>query len=75
MFKVQHQRMDEFLTAQDVAKIAGVTTASVRLWADLGKLPVRRTAGGMRLFVREDVLRWLAVRQQQQNVTAEVGRG
>lgn len=67
--------MDEFLTAQDVAKLAGVTTASVRLWADLGKLPSQRTAGGMRLFVRQDVLRWLAARQQQQSAVAAVRRG
>jgi excisionase family DNA binding protein len=61
--------MDEFLTPHDVAKLAGVTAAAVRLWADLGRLPVTRTAGGVRLFRRVDVLLWLATRREQAKVS------
>lgn len=58
--------MNDFLSCHDVAKLAGVSAAAVRLWADLGRLPVTRTAGGMRLFRRKDVRKWLALRRAQQ---------
>ncbi|MCX6544422.1 MAG: MerR family DNA-binding transcriptional regulator [Acidobacteria bacterium] len=55
--------MSDLLTPHDVAKLAGVTPGAVRLWADLGRLPVTRTVGGMRLFRLDEVLRWLVTRQ------------
>lgn len=58
----------ELMTASAVAKLTGVTPATVRLWADLGRLPVQRTTSGMRLFDRRDVER--LARQRQ--ATAEV---
>ena len=52
----------EILTASDVAKLAGVTPAAVRVWADSGRLKAVRTVGGVRLFTREDVDRVIAER-------------
>ena len=67
---IHTQGMNDFFSCHDVAKLAGVTAAAVRLWADLGRLPVTRTAGGMRLFRREDVRKWLALRPAQQGEPA-----
>ena len=55
----------ELLTPQDVARLAGVGAASVRNWERTGKLPAIRTAGGMRLFSRADVVRLMADRAAQ----------
>jgi excisionase family DNA binding protein len=55
----------EFLTVNDVAKVGDASAATVRLWADSGKLPVIRTASGMRLFRRADVERLLAERRSR----------
>jgi excisionase family DNA binding protein len=52
----------DFLTPAEVARLAAVTPAAVRVWADQGRLPVLRTAGGVRLFRRADVLHHLADR-------------
>ena len=47
------------MTHGDVAKFAGVSPAAVRGWADSGKLRFIRSAGGIRLFERTDVERFL----------------
>tara|TARA_Y100000310_G_C20450558_1_gene700500 strand:- start:114 stop:305 length:192 start_codon:yes stop_codon:yes gene_type:complete len=47
--------MDDLLTTSQVAKLAGVSTRTVRNWAELGKLRAGRTAGGHRRFKREEV--------------------
>ncbi len=47
--------MPKKLIASDVAKIAGVTPSTVRLWERSGRLPAERTESGMRLFRRPDV--------------------
>ena len=62
--KKSHNPNDK-LTASDVAREAKgeITPAAVRYWADAGKLPVVRTAGGVRLFRRADVERVLAERR------------
>jgi excisionase family DNA binding protein len=52
----------DLLTTGDVAKVAGVTPPTVVRWADEGKLPVSRTASGVRLFMRADVEAYLARR-------------
>lgn len=56
---------EDFLTPAEVARLAGVTPAAVRLWADSGRLPVLRTPAGLRLFRRIDVVHHLADRQVQ----------
>ena len=52
------------LTTSDVARLGGVTTDTVRLWERLGRLPAIRTAGGQRLFTREEVSRFLQKRAE-----------
>ncbi len=48
--------MDRFLSAADAARVLGVTTATVRLMARRGTLPVAAmTEGGIHLFRRADV--------------------
>jgi excisionase family DNA binding protein len=45
------------LTSKEVARLLGVSEASVKRWADGGLLPSERTAGGHRRFRPEDVAR------------------
>ncbi len=47
--------MDDLLTTQEVAKLLGVGTTSIKRWSDEGKLPAFKTAGGHRRYRREDV--------------------
>ena len=46
---------DEWLRLSQVAKVMGVHPGTVRVWADLGRLPVHRTQGGHRRFLRSEV--------------------
>ena len=49
---------DEFLTNADAGRLLQVAPQTVKLFAVTGRLPVAaRTAGGIRLYKREDVLR------------------
>lgn len=50
------------LSSGEVARLAGVSAETVRHWERTGKLPCTRTAGGMRLFARADVERFLEER-------------
>lgn len=43
------------LTAGEVAELFKVSTVTVGVWAEQGKLPFFRTPGGHRRFHREDV--------------------
>ena len=43
------------LTSGDVARYFGVSTVTVREWADSGKLASFRTPGGQRRFLRSAV--------------------
>ena len=56
----------DLLTAGDVCREAAgeYNPATVRNWADQGRLPVIRTAGGVRLFRRVDVENVLADRRK-----------
>ena len=55
---------DELLSPTDAAAVLGVSTDSVRKWADEGKLPCQKTLGGRRVFRRSDVE---LLKQQRQN--------
>lgn len=63
---------DTLLTTGQVALHAGVSPATVRLWADEGLIPCVRTAGrcGQRLFQKSDVTALIAVRQEQRSNAA-----
>ncbi len=49
----------EFLTTQQVARLAGVGPTAVKRWTDEGRLACVRTAGGHRRFARSEVERFL----------------
>lgn len=47
------------LTASEAAAIIGVSVATVRGWADDGRLPSHRTVGGHRRFDMDELREWL----------------
>jgi DNA-binding transcriptional MerR regulator len=56
-------RSDDVLMTADVAREAGVTPATVRWWETTGQLPARKSVSGRRLFLREEVDRFLSERR------------
>jgi excisionase family DNA binding protein len=48
------------LTASEAAAVLGVSVATIRGWADQGRLPGHRTVGGHRRFELEELRDWLA---------------
>lgn len=56
-----------WLSLSEIAKLLGVHPSTVRNWADQGVLPVHRTQGGHRRFMRSEVDLWI----QSQRVTTE----
>lgn len=50
------------LTASEAAAVIGVSVATIRGWADQGRLPSHRTVGGHRRFEVEELKRWLQER-------------
>jgi len=59
----------EWLSLSDVAEILGVHPSTVRSWSDQGVLPVHRTKGGHRRYLRSEVDLWLMA--QRHNSTSE----
>lgn len=49
----------DWLSLSDVAQILGVHPSTVRSWSDQGILPVHRTKGGHRRYLRSEVDLWL----------------
>lgn len=47
------------LTASEAAVLIGVSVATIRGWADQGRLPSHRTVGGHRRFELEQLREWL----------------
>lgn len=48
------------LTASEAAALIGVSVASIRHWADQGRLPSHRTEGGHRRFEVDELRVWLS---------------
>lgn len=48
----------DWLGLSEAAELLGVHPSTVRSWADEGKIPVHRTAGGHRRFRRSEIERW-----------------
>lgn len=48
--------MEDIMLTTEVARFLGKSSEMVRLYERRGKLPAMRTAGGVRLFKRADVL-------------------
>jgi excisionase family DNA binding protein len=53
---------EKLMTSAEVARLLGVTSGSVKRWADLGLIRCARTAGRHRRFAREEVERFLRER-------------
>lgn len=49
----------EWLNLSAVAKILGIHPSTVRNWSDQGVLPVHRTKGGHRRYLRNEIELWL----------------
>jgi excisionase family DNA binding protein len=58
--------MDELLSTQDVARLAGVGPTAVKRWSDAGALRCVRTAGGHRRFPRDHVDAFLAAAHREE---------
>ena len=54
----------KWLSVNEVSKILGVHPSTVRIWADEGRLPVYRTAGGHRRFSLEEIELWKSKSRQ-----------
>lgn len=49
-------KLNDYVKIADAARIVGVSQNTLRLWAEAGKVPVRRNpANGYRLFRRKDL--------------------
>lgn len=55
-------RRERTLTASEAAALIGVSVATVRGWADQGRLPSHRTVGGHRRFELGELREWLTTR-------------
>lgn len=60
--RTERGRGPRTLTASEAAALLGVSVATVRGWADQGRLPSHRTVGGHRRFEVEQLREWLARR-------------
>src|SRR5574341_1172063 len=49
----------EWLSLSDVAEILGIHPSTVRVWSDKGVLPVHRTQGGHRRYLRNELDLWV----------------
>ena len=58
----------DWLSLSEVAIILGVHSSTVRNWSDKGFLPVHRTQGGHRRYLRSEIDLWM---QAQNAVTVE----
>jgi excisionase family DNA binding protein len=52
-------KVGEWLTLSDVAEILGVHPSTVRSWSDQGTLPVHRTLGRHRRYLRSEIDLWM----------------
>lgn len=57
--RADRERGPRTLTASEAAALIGVSVATIRGWADQGRLPSHRTVGGHRRFELEELRLWL----------------
>ena len=62
----------EWVSLRKAADMLGVHPATVRNWADEGKLPTRRTQGGHRRFKRDDIVHYAQTQGELQPVEVQV---
>ncbi|MCA9896113.1 MAG: helix-turn-helix domain-containing protein, partial [Anaerolineae bacterium] len=63
---------NDWLSLKQASDILGVHPATVRNWADEGKLPFRRTPGKHRRFLREDLMRYAQSQGELQPLEVQV---
>lgn len=59
---------EEWLTLSQVAEMLGVHPSTVRLWSNKGQIPVQRTQGNHRRFLRSEVELWASTARQVENL-------
>lgn len=57
----------EWLSLSKVASILGVHPSTVRNWSDQGVLPVHRTKGGHRRYLRSEIDLWMELQKTDGN--------
>jgi excisionase family DNA binding protein len=62
----------EWVSLRHAAEILGVHPATVRIWADHGDLPSRRTPGGHRRFRRADLRRYAESQGELQPLEVQI---
>ena len=62
----------EWVSLRQAADMLGVHPATVRNWADEGKLPSLRTPGGHRRFRRSDLMRYAEAQGEWQPAEMQV---
>ena len=62
----------EWISLHEAAEILGVHPATVRIWADKGDLPSRRTPGKHRRFRKSDVLRYAETQGELQPLEVQL---
>jgi excisionase family DNA binding protein len=62
----------EWLSLSDVAQILGIHPSTVRSWSDQGVLPVHRTQGGHRRYLRNEVDLWVLSQRSDPNSDANL---
>ena len=60
---------DQYITPQTITKLYGVSSTTLRNWAENGKIKFIRPLGGRRLYDKEDVSK---IFQQQQETTSVI---
>ena len=65
------KQAEEWLTLSDVSSILGMHPSTVRTWADQGILPVYRTQGGHRRFLKKEIDLWVQTSRQKKEVKPE----
>lgn len=58
----------EWLTLSQVASMLGVHPSTVRLWSDKGQIPVQRTQGNHRRYLKSEVELWAKTARQVENL-------
>ena len=54
----------DWLTLSEVAALLGIHPSTVRNWSDRGMLPVHRTQGGHRRYLRSEVELWMQTQRE-----------
>ncbi len=65
------QQKGDWLTISQTAELLGVHPSTVRHWSDKGQIPVHRTQGRHRRYLRSEIELWARTTHQTRTVEAE----